>query len=252
MMYNSFTILLSASVPSAKRSEKYLKIKNAQIQIEEAVIGLARNTFQAGGKLIFGGHPSISPLVAMVATEFDLNRNVEERKEDEGQKPITIFQSRAYAEVIPQETSGLFKLGYSDIVWTDAMNGEYYLPGREDSRQCAESLYEMRRVMMERPLDALVCIGGMEGVEDEFRMFRGRHPDKLIFLLESTGGATRILAQDFSSVESVKIIDRRDENKPFHGERNELALEEYTPDKIEIIPYGYITALIVQEIQRRR
>jgi len=241
-MYNSFTILLSASVPSEKRKEKYWKIKNAQIQIEEAVIGLARNTFQAGGRLIFGGHPSISPLVAMVATEFDLNRNVEERRDGEGQKPIVIFQSRAYEEVIPQETTGLFTLGYSDIVWTDAKNGEYYLPGKADSRQCAASLEEMRRVMIDRPIDALVCIGGMEGVEEEFRMFKERHPGKLIFLLERTGGATRILAQEFSTEKSIRVIDRLDDDEPVRDERNEF----------EIIPYGYITALIVQEIQRRR
>ncbi len=74
MRYDRFTVLLSASIPSEKRSEKYhtqyTKIKNAQIQIEEAVIGLSRNVFQSRGKLVFGGHPSISPLVAMIATEF--------------------------------------------------------------------------------------------------------------------------------------------------------------------------------------
>ena len=62
-----FKVLLSASVPSSSRSqiyqEEYTKINNAQIQIEEAIIGLSRNIFQAGGKIIFGGHPSISPLV---------------------------------------------------------------------------------------------------------------------------------------------------------------------------------------------
>jgi hypothetical protein len=251
MLYNSFTILLSASVPAEKRNEKYTKIENAQIQVEEAVIGLARNTFQAGGKLIFGGHPSISPLVAMVATEFGLHRNVEDRRENEGQKPITIFQSRAYADVIPKETSGLFDMGYSDVVWTEALNGEYYLPGNTSGRQCEASLHEMRRVMMDRPIDALVCIGGMEGVEVEFHMFREKHPRRPIFLLERTGGATRLLAQEFSNVAPIQVIDRRNYDGPARGDRKEDG-PEHNPDRVEIIPFGYITALIVQQIQARR
>ena len=72
MTYYPFTLLLSASVPSDKRDKRFTKIKNAQIQIEEAVIGLSRNIFQAGGKIVFGGHPSISPLVALVATEYSV------------------------------------------------------------------------------------------------------------------------------------------------------------------------------------
>jgi hypothetical protein len=176
---------------------------------------------------------------------------VEDRRENEGQKPITIFQSRAYAEVIPQETSGLFDRGYSDIVWTEAQNGEYYLPGKANGRQCEASLYEMRRVMMDGPIDALVCIGGMEGVEAEFNMFREKHPRRPIFLLERTGGATRLLAQKFSNVAPIQVIDRRSDDEPARGDRKEDGLG-HTPDRFEIIPFGYITALIVQQIQARR
>src|SRR3954463_3886992 len=97
MSTRPFTILLSASVPSSARSEKYqenyTKIKNAQLHIEKAVIGLARNIFQAGGRLVFGGHPSISPLIAMVATEFPISPG--------STKPITIYQSLAYKKIIP-------------------------------------------------------------------------------------------------------------------------------------------------------
>jgi len=251
MSYYRFTVLLSASVPSAKRSEKYhenyTKIKNAQIQIEEAVIGLARNIFQARGRIIFGGHPSISPLVAMVATEFQLNKEIENIKRNEEQeKPITIFQSRAFEKVIPDETTGLFTLGYSNIVWTDAVNGEEFNPKIQGKPQCEASLALMRRQMMRGNVDALVCLGGMEGVEQEFEMFHELHMGKPIFLLGSTGGATKILATEFSNDNFVKVIDNIEYKKPF-PEKTKDAEGDHS-EKFDIIPYSFITGLIVKQI----
>lgn len=248
MSYHKFTILLSASVPSEKRSKKYhenyIKIKNAQIQIEEAVIGLSRNIFQAGGKIIFGGHPSISPLVAMVATEFRINKEIENIKRNEGQqKPITIFQSRAYEKVIPKEITGLFNLGYSNIIWTEAVAGEEFNPDIHGEPQCEKSLKLMRNQMMDEKIDALVCMGGMEGVEHEFEMFREYHPRKPIFLLASTGGASKILAESFLNNNFIKVIDSIKYIKP-----TEQQIKENSSEKFNIIPYSFITALIVKDV----
>jgi hypothetical protein len=243
-----FTILLSASVPSVGRSEKYqanfTKIKNAQIQIDEAVIGLARNTFSSNGKLIFGGHPTISPLVAMVATEYSLAQEVENvNRNDKDGKRISIFQSKAYAAVSPKETTSLFDLGYSNIIWTDATNGEEFNPEIQKTAQCHKSLEFMRREMMKEKIDALVCIGGMEGVELEFTLFREIHPTKPIFILKSTGGASKILADEYSNSNVVKILDDIDYSKI----KTEKEEDKYS-EKFDIIPYSFITALIVKEI----
>lgn len=252
MKYINFTLLLSASVPSEKRSEKYsqsyIKIKNAQIQIEEAVIGLSRNVFQYGGRLIFGGHPSISPLVALVATEFKINKDVENiRQKENDEWPITIYQSKAYENVIPKHTMDLFNLGYSKIIWTEAVDGEVYNPKIKNKPQCLKSLKSMRTLMMEGNVDALVCIAGMEGVEREFELFREIHPNKPIFLLESTGGATRILAQEYKSISNVNIIDRID----YPRKTRETKLDEER-NVFDLIPYTFITALIVQEILKNK
>lgn len=247
-MNTRFTVLLSASVPAKERSKKfqeeYTKIKNAQIQIDEAVIGLSRNIFQAGGKLIFGGHPTISPLVSMVATEFKMNMNIEDKKRNEqNEKAINIFQSKAYEAVIPKETNHLFRMGYSDIIWTDSKNGEEFNPKIKKTAQCVTSLEFMRREMMKGEIDAMVCIGGMEGVELEFELFRELHPKKLIFILQTTGGASKILAKKFSNSKMVRVIDNKDYSK-IREEKNE---DNYF-DKFEIIPYAFISALIVKEI----
>ena len=244
MTYYPFTLLLSASVPSDKRDKRFTKIKNAQIQIEEAVIGLSRNIFQAGGKIVFGGHPSISPLVAMVATEYSVNKEIEnENRNERGEKRITIFQSKAYEEVIPKETTSLFNLGYSDIIWTEARNGEEFNPKIQKTAQCHKSLEFMRTEMMKGKIDALVCIGGMEGVELEFALFRELHPNKPIFILKSTGGASKILAEEYSNSNVVRILDDKD----FSNIKIEKKEDKYS-EMFDIIPYSFITALIVKEI----
>lgn len=244
----SFTVLLSASIPSEKRSiryqEDYTKIRNAQIQIEEAVIGLSRNIFQAGGKVIFGGHPSISPLVAMVATEFGVNKGVEDidRNRTE-EKAISIFQSKAFKKVIPKETTSLFDLGYSDIIWTDAVDGEEFDPNIKEKPQCEKSLASMRKKMMSAKPDALVSIGGMEGVELEFDLFRHMHPLKPVFLLGSTGGASKILVERFSNSKVVRVLDGKDYSNILTD-----GIDDKMREQFSIIPYSFITALIVKEI----
>lgn len=247
MAHYPFTIFLSASVPLDKRDERFTKIKNAQIQIEEAVIGLSRNIFSAGGKIVFGGHPSISPLVAMVATEYEVNKEIENvSRNKRGEKRITIFQSKAYEAVTPIETTSLFELGYSDVIWTDAKGGEEFNPEIQKTTQCTKSLEFMRREMMKGEMDGMVCIGGMEGVELEFAVFKELHPTKPIFILKSTGGASKILADEYSNLNIVRILDGKD----YSNIKTEKK-EDKNSEKFDIIPYSFITALIVKEILDR-
>ncbi|WP_179412649.1 hypothetical protein HDF19_13155 [Mucilaginibacter sp. E4BP6] len=247
MSYFPFTIVLSASVPSGERGESYeqdfVKIKNAQVQIEEAIIGLSRNIFQKNGRIIFGGHPSISPLVAMVAGEFggrkkgaeNLSRNQQE------QKPIMIFQSRAFQKVIPADTTALLNQADSTVVWTDAADGEEFNPALKGQEQCLQSLALMREQMMMEDVDALVCMGGMKGVEREFELFRTMHPRKPVYILESTGGASRILAENAANKEMVRVIDQ-----------NIKQNKEKTDERFELIPYAYLTAKIIADLAERR
>ena len=247
MRHSSCTIMLSASVPSKKRSAKYhldyAKIPHAQLQIEEAVIGLARNIFQAKGRIIFGGHPSISPLVASVASEFNSDHELEKSTRfTEYEKPVIIYQSRAYEPVIPQQTINLLRSAYAEVNWTDARNGEIYDGSMDGNSQCKASLEFMRREMMKKPIDALVCMGGMEGVENEFDLFREIHSDKPIFLMMSTGGASKILADTYAEVDTIRLPDSIDYQTTDSGR---LKGEN---EPIKIIPYAYITSQIVKEV----
>ena len=71
-------VFLSASVPSPERSHEYNRIPEAPLRIEEAVMSIARAIFMEGGTLVFGAHPSISPLVARVIGHYYLPAPAEE------------------------------------------------------------------------------------------------------------------------------------------------------------------------------
>ena len=52
----------------------------------------------------------------------------------------------------------------------------------------------MRRAMLtDQPIRAGVFIGGMEGVEDEYELFRQIHPNLPAYAIASTGAAAHIL-----------------------------------------------------------
>jgi hypothetical protein len=251
--YNKFNVLLSASVPS-KRSDVYSKVANSQFNIEEAVVSLSRNVFSKGGSLVFGGHPSISPLIAMVSMEFKLERDAENiDRESVDNTPIKIYQSRAYEGYLPNETSLLYNNGNAKIYWTDIKNNEKYNPKLTEG-QCKESLLEMRIKMIEsQQYNAMICLGGMEGVEEEFNLFRKLHSNKPIFLLKTTGGATSNLAER-GDYENDNIIIADDEKiltyfrKFLDLNLPENDSNEGKKDFFTFFPYSIITAQIVKKI----
>lgn len=223
--FSRFRVFLSASVPDEERDKKYLtahlpdhvrkvksrsgkdydKLPNAQLQIEEAVICLARAVLANGGQLVFGGHPSISPLISVISEEYideDEERGghapglmaMQGDRYDEmqvGVPPVVIYQSRYFEDKIPHETRMMLAQGHAFVRWTPEVKGDL-----------KASLLLMRDAMIashEIPLDAMVCIGGMEGVEDEADLFVKANKGKPVFLLKSTGGAAALLADDYNN-----------------------------------------------------
>lgn len=195
------SIFLSASVP-----HRPAWIADAKpTEVEEAIISLARAIFARKGRLVFGGHPSISPLVASIAGEyFAVNPGRKVR-------PVIIFQSEYYRGQLPDETWELHRLGWADIVWTPTQlwNG---VPDKN------LSLAAMRALMIQDPArvdpmiqstawkstiertalaapKAMVAIGGMEGVIDECAVFLEHHIGVPAYCYVSTGGASSRLLE---------------------------------------------------------
>jgi len=244
------TILLSASVPTVKRAERYNRIADAAFEIEQAVISLARAVFSEGGCLVFGGHPAISPLVAMVVGEYREPRFSESRDERQV-SPVEIFQSRAFEGYLPDDTLLMYRLGYASIRWVESVGNERYSPDAEDKETpCSNSLRRMRQVMLEtRPPDAVVCIGGMEGLEQEVDLALERTPTTPIFVLERTGGAAGLLDQRHDR--RLRMIDTEVMlNLDRIRESSELINRDAHPERRALVPYPLVMQQIVAEMTR--
>ncbi|MBL8601141.1 MAG: hypothetical protein JNK72_04375 [Myxococcales bacterium] len=157
-------VFLSASVPDPLRHPKYITTVDV-MAIREAVRALVA-VVTPNRKLVFGGHPAISPFVLLAADELG--------KRDQ----VVIFVSEHFRNVVPQDN-----LVFPNLVWTPAVSG-----GRD------ASLRLMREEMLGGfTMTAGVFLGGMEGVEAEHELFEQLCPLAPSYPVASTGAAARLL-----------------------------------------------------------
>lgn len=162
----SLNLFLSASVPVAGRADgKYLATADI-IAIRDAVIALA-SVVLPRYHLIWGGHPSITPLIANVLRHSNKKVN----------SSVTVYQSGYFVKEFPKENKDV-----EHVVVTESLG------------ERMSSLDLMRRQMViENDFAAAVFIGGMDGVEDEYKMFVESHPEAKVFPMASTGAAALML-----------------------------------------------------------
>jgi hypothetical protein len=160
------TLFLSASVPDPKRHKRYHSTAD-KIAIRDATRALVTVALPHL-KLVWGGHPAITPLVRVVAERLGFT----------DADKIRLFQSDFFRDVIPKDNAAFEK-----VTWVKANKGD-----RE------ESLRRMRlKMLSSEQFFAGIFIGGMEGVEEEYCMFREMHPKAFAFPIASTGAAALIL-----------------------------------------------------------
>ena len=201
---NAAPIFLSASVPN-RDLQTYVP---DPVAIREAVRALVGITLAVPGRLlIFGGHPAISPMVWEDADSLGAADR------------IYIFQSELFKPDVPPQAH--FFAGLSRLVLTPAV------PDPDKQIERDRSLDLMRRAMIERRVfdartvddpaaladfpeySAGVFIGGMDGIEDEWRRFRGHYPSAKALLVASTAGAARLLMNDPNRAPSYPPPERR-------------------------------------------
>lgn len=240
------SVFLSASVPSPDRAEKYLRLQAAQVEIEDAVVSLTRAVLYEGGRLVFGGHPSISPLVAMVAGEYRSPIRLEE--EPDRVPSVEIHQLDAYRTELPDATTFMAEMGQALVTWHPMA-----IEGRETRAsggpRFPSSLRAMRVAMLrDDRLAAMVCIGGMEGVEEEAELFASLRPGAPVFVMARTGGASAILAREPGLNRRFRVID--DELLNELNPRLRRSDEELAAAPLENTPYAFIMQRLVREIGR--
>ena len=172
-------IFLSASIPLPERDEKYIGTADI-IAIRDAVIALT-TVVLPHHRLIWGGHPSITPLIYYVMERLNLNI----------QEHITLYQSRFFEKYFPEDNNK-----FENIVFTDVVDNE-----REKSL-----LYMRHKMLDESEFSAGIFIGGMEGVEEEYDMFIEKHPKALALPIASTGAAAKKIYDERFTDKNERLV----------------------------------------------
>lgn len=158
-------IFLSASTPLPERDKKYYNTSDI-IAIRDSVIALA-TTVIPKHRLVWGGHPSITPLINYVMQKKGLVI----------QEHMIIYQSKFFEKLFPEDNNQ-----FENVFQTDNL-------GERDN-----SLLLMRKTMLNScQFSAGIFIGGMDGVEEEYKLFREYYPNAIIIVLASTGAAAKII-----------------------------------------------------------
>ncbi len=169
-------VFLSAGIPDQPARGPYVETSDP-IAIRDAVRALTAVCLTKGHELVFGGHPAITPLVWQVADSLGMSSRV------------FIFQSQEFKDAVPREARF-----FENIVW---------VPSGETR---AESLRLLRtRMLGSRQFIAAVFIGGMDGVEAEYALFRRMHPNVRVFPVFTTGGAAKNLSEQTRGLTDTEL-----------------------------------------------
>lgn len=172
-------IFLSASVPT--REPYSLDCRPQEIQ---AAINALAQVVLGRKKLVWGGHPAITPLLWSAAQAVGVEYTV----------AVELFQSRLFEKVLPVENKH-----FSNVTLVDAVG-----------KDVEASLLKMRNVMFtSTEFEAAVFIGGMHGILEEHKLFTSYWPNARCIPITQTGGATVELAakQSYLPPEDVAPLD---------------------------------------------
>jgi hypothetical protein len=129
--------------------------------------------------------------------------------------PVQLYVSDFFARQFPQEQQ------YFSTIITESVN---------NNRDA--SLTRMRREMLSRPLEAAVFIGGMEGIFEEYDLFREMHGvEASVIALGAPGGAAgqladKLGADDRDRIDFARLFHQRlgisvDEERDFVGRKRQ-------------------------------
>ena len=173
-------VFLSASIPYPDRDKKYYDTADI-VSIRDAVRALATVVIPQA-HLIWGGHPSITPLIRFVMDRMDIK----------SKDHVTLYQSLAFQKSFPKDNGA-----FENIVLTPIIN-----------HSDKESVIFMRKRMIEdNDFKVGIFIGGMEGINDEYLMFKERDPNALILPIASTGAAARILYENKPQAYDIRLMN---------------------------------------------
>jgi hypothetical protein len=160
-------IFLSASVPVLGRAPFD---NDSEPQIIQAAISALATVAMGRKKIVWGGHPAITPMMWASAEELGVRFA----------NAVHLFQSKFFSsEDFPEENKN-----FGNVTYIDAVPGNLQ-----------ESLMKMRESMLRsEDFEAAIFIGGMQGIFDEYAIFKTIFPQAKCVVVGATGGASRTLA----------------------------------------------------------
>ncbi|WP_435656823.1 hypothetical protein [Brucella pituitosa] len=158
-------VFLSASVPLPDRDRVFFDTADV-LAIREAIKALVEVVLPIG-RITCGGHPAITPLLALFVRETGLDNS-----------RIDVYQSNLFSGRLPQELSDFVNVHMVPAIGSDHK----------------ASLSAMRKAMISsRKFGAAVIIGGMDGIFEEHSLFVNQHPNATVLPLSTTGAAAKIV-----------------------------------------------------------
>ena len=167
-------IFLSASLPDQNSSNfigdaDTIAVASAVRSLIYVVLGRKR--------LIWGGHPSITPMIWSAAEYLDTNYA----------DWVTLYQSTFFEDDFPEQNAKFKNVEFVDKVGKDL----------------EASLYEMRsRMFSDNSFSVAIFIGGMKGIRDEAKLLSELSPKTQLFPILTTGGATQEVLK-YSQIDEV-------------------------------------------------
>lgn len=168
-------VLLSAAAPDPSHSE------HASHTLGPFVVVFIQTMVGLGATVVFGGHPSITPLVRQAVREAEAER----------MQAVELHQARYWLKrsALPVEAED--RAVFTEVRWHGAGDDP------------TADLRALREGMI-RDLDAAVfvggklttAIGGKPGILDEYESFRSSCPGKPVFVLGLAKGASEWLASE--------------------------------------------------------
>lgn len=168
-------IFLSASVPDPKLAPEYAGTADS-VAIAAAVFALVHVTL-GRRLLVWGGHPAITPMVWTVAEDIGVHYG----------RWVRLYQSHHFQDEFPEDNKRFQNVTFTDDVAKD--RGKSLLAMRE-------------RMFSDQEFGAAVFIGGMDGIIDEFELFRRLQPNAAVIPVVSTGGAVLKVAERLSGLDA--------------------------------------------------
>lgn len=182
-------LFLSASVPDPKREPRFLNgpldkalmVRLIDKRVDRAVKSLVAHTLSNGGRIVHGGQKNITGLIASQASNWTVPAGLD--------APIRIYQSKFFEDKeAPPGREELAQSGVGTIHWVSTdlnkVAAERNIPPAKiqewlPQQAPAEAPLELKEALLAMRIEMLlqcqpktaVCIGGMEGIEAEARLY---------------------------------------------------------------------------------